>query len=50
MVRIWYNGWSFSAVGDKDMEIQYCHMLNKVLPPQVRVLAWAPVNVEFSAR
>ena len=25
-------------------------ILNKVLPPDIRVLAWAPVPSEFSAR
>ncbi|GAB6022341.1 hypothetical protein CHUAL_006462 [Chamberlinius hualienensis] len=31
-------------------EINYCSILNKVLPPEIRALAWAPVKPEFSAR
>ncbi|NWW98993.1 PUS3 synthase, partial [Caloenas nicobarica] len=31
-------------------ELRYAHMLNRVLPPDIRVLAWAPVGPEFSAR
>ncbi|XP_064896677.1 tRNA pseudouridine(38/39) synthase isoform X2 [Columba livia] len=31
-------------------ELRYPHMLNRVLPPDIRVLAWAPVGPEFSAR
>ncbi|KAL5015313.1 hypothetical protein ScPMuIL_009583 [Solemya velum] len=36
--------------GDKTTEIRYVHILNKVLPPEIRVLAWAPVTSDFSAR
>ncbi|XP_071625269.1 tRNA pseudouridine(38/39) synthase [Heliangelus exortis] len=31
-------------------ELRYTHMLNRVLPPDIRVLAWAPVEPHFSAR
>lgn len=31
-------------------EIDYCGILNRVLPPDVRALAWAPVTEGFSAR
>ncbi|XP_069507712.1 tRNA pseudouridine(38/39) synthase isoform X2 [Ambystoma mexicanum] len=31
-------------------EIRYAHILNRVLPPDIRVLAWAPVEPDFSAR
>lgn len=31
-------------------EICYTHILNRVLPPDIRVLAWAPVDPSFSAR
>ena len=31
-------------------EIEYIKMLNKVLPAEVRVLAWCPVTADFSAR
>ena len=36
--------------GDKTSEIQYMHILNKLLPEDIRVLAWAPVTADFSAR
>ncbi len=39
-----------SFPGDKTVEIRYCHLLNKVLPPEIRVLAWCPVPRDFSAR
>lgn len=31
-------------------EIRYTHILNRVLPADIRVLAWAPVEPSFSAR
>nr|XP_028563226.1 tRNA pseudouridine(38/39) synthase [Podarcis muralis]XP_028563227.1 tRNA pseudouridine(38/39) synthase [Podarcis muralis] len=31
-------------------EIRYTHILNQVLPHDIRVLAWAPVDPSFSAR
>ncbi|NXY81778.1 PUS3 synthase, partial [Alcedo cyanopectus] len=31
-------------------ELRYTHILNRVLPPDIRVLAWAPVEPGFSAR
>ena len=31
-------------------EIPYATILNKVLPPEVRIIAWAPVDEKFSAR
>lgn len=31
-------------------EIQYVHILNRVLPKHIRVLAWAPVSKDFSSR
>jgi len=37
-------------LGDKTVEIRYIHILNKVLPHEIRVLAWCPVEPEFSAR
>lgn len=35
---------------DAAKEIHYTHILNRVLPPDIRVLAWAPVDPGFSAR
>lgn len=37
-------------VNDAAKEIRYTHILNRVLPPDIRVLAWAPVEPSFSAR
>lgn len=34
----------------EQQELRYTHILNRVLPPDIRVLAWAPVGPEFSAR
>ena len=31
-------------------ELAYGHILNRLLPPDIRVLAWCPVTEEFSAR
>ena len=31
-------------------EIPYAHVLNKLLPPEIRIIAWAPVDQEFDAR
>ncbi|XP_052820195.1 uncharacterized protein LOC128246025 [Mya arenaria] len=35
---------------DKTTEIRYCHVLNRNLPRDIRVLAWAPIDPDFSAR
>ena len=31
-------------------EIPYPHVLNKLLPAEIRIIAWAPVNQDFDAR
>ena len=31
-------------------EIAYFGILNKVLPPEIRVIAWSPVKESFRAR
>lgn len=31
-------------------ELDYVSIINRILPPEIRVLAWAPVNADFSAR
>ena len=31
-------------------ELDYCKMLNGVLPPEIRVMGWTPVTEEFSSR
>lgn len=33
-----------------DRELQYVSILNRILPPTIRVLAWSPVSPSFSAR
>ncbi|XP_018568246.1 tRNA pseudouridine(38/39) synthase [Anoplophora glabripennis] len=33
-----------------DNEINYCKILNKVLPDNIQCIAWSPVNASFSAR
>ncbi|CAG7718366.1 unnamed protein product [Allacma fusca] len=37
-------------ISDLALEIDYCKILNAILPKEIRVLAWAPVSPEFSAR
>ncbi|XP_052820284.1 tRNA pseudouridine(38/39) synthase-like [Mya arenaria] len=37
------------ATCDKTTEIRYCHVLNRNLPRDIRVLAWAPIDPDFSA-
>ena len=39
-----------ARTGARVTEIDYCGMLNRVLPPDIRALAWAPVTEDFSAR
>ncbi|NXF93584.1 PUS3 synthase, partial [Eubucco bourcierii] len=34
----------------EEEELRYTHILNRVLPADIRVLAWAPVGPDFSAR
>ncbi|XP_022110224.1 tRNA pseudouridine(38/39) synthase-like [Acanthaster planci] len=36
--------------GDKTKEIEYTHILNRVLPETIRCLAWTPVDPGFDAR
>ncbi|KAJ2774609.1 pseudouridine synthase deg1 [Coemansia nantahalensis] len=33
-----------------ELELPYVTMLNKHLPPEIRILAWSPVAADFSAR
>lgn len=35
---------------DLSGELDYVGILNKVLPPDIRVLSWCPVDLDFSAR
>lgn len=36
--------------GEVIEEIRYVHILNNVLPPDIRILAWTPIVTDFSAR
>ena len=38
-----------NSVSEPD-EIRYVYILNRVLPPEIRVFAWCPVDPAFSAR
>ncbi|CAG2213316.1 DEG1 [Mytilus edulis] len=49
-VKVREDGTANDRPGDKTIEIKYVHILNKVLPQEIRVLAWTPVNTDFSAR
>uniref|UniRef100_A0A0N5A504 tRNA pseudouridine synthase n=1 Tax=Parastrongyloides trichosuri TaxID=131310 RepID=A0A0N5A504_PARTI len=33
-----------------DNEMPFCKMLNRFLPPEIRIMAWSPVKIDFSAR
>jgi len=39
-----------SLSSSPDKEIDYVHILNHTLPPDIRVLGWAPVPPDFNAR
>ncbi|KAF8841025.1 tRNA pseudouridine synthase [Paxillus ammoniavirescens] len=39
-----------SAPPPRTEELHYVSVLNRVLPPTIRVLAWSPVSPDFSAR
>ena len=39
-----------SAPPPRTEELHYVSILNRVLPPTIRVLAWSPVSPDFSAR
>lgn len=49
-VKVREDGTAYERPGEKTTEIRYVHILNKVLPPEIRILAWAPVSDNFSAR
>lgn len=35
---------------EPEQELEYCTILNRVLPPDIKVLGWTPVSENFSAR
>ena len=39
-----------SPLSQQQPELNYVHLLNRNLPPSIRVLAWSPVSDEFDAR
>ncbi|PKU31541.1 trna pseudouridine(38 39) synthase [Limosa lapponica baueri] len=44
------NGHDSEGKSEGEEELRYTHILNRVLPPDIRALAWAPVEPDFSAR
>lgn len=42
--------WSVPYPKETDGELDYCALLNRVLPPDIRCLGWAPTPPGFSAR
>ncbi|KAJ2511883.1 pseudouridine synthase deg1 [Coemansia sp. RSA 2049] len=50
IVREERNGNRPVALPPNERELPYVNMLNKSLPPEIRILAWAPVKSDFSAR
>lgn len=38
------------STGNDSNELSYCKMLNCLLPKDIRIIAWSPVNESFSAR
>lgn len=41
---------SLSPKSNEIFELNYCQLLNRVLPPDIRVLGWSEVSEQFSAR
>ncbi|KAG0700495.1 pseudouridine synthase [Suillus ampliporus] len=41
---------STSSQPSNRLELRYVSILNRVLPPTIRVLAWSPISPDFSAR
>lgn len=41
---------SAPTIPERKQELRYISLLNRVLPPTIRILAWSPVSTEFSAR
>lgn len=44
------DGYDPDRAKHSDIELDYVAMLNRVLPVEIRVIAWAPVKPELSAR
>ncbi|KAJ2391454.1 pseudouridine synthase deg1 [Coemansia sp. RSA 2611] len=44
------NGGRAVLLPDSERELPYINMINKLLPPEIRILAWSPVKADFSAR
>ncbi|KAJ2484900.1 pseudouridine synthase deg1 [Coemansia sp. RSA 2320] len=44
------NGGKLVLLPSPDRELPYVNMINKCLPPAVRILAWSPVKLDFDAR
>ena len=48
--KVALDGEDASALRVPEKDIRYLHTLNAILPPSIRVYAWAPVASTFSAR
>ncbi|KAJ1863006.1 pseudouridine synthase deg1 [Coemansia sp. RSA 989] len=45
-----FNQGQLVLLPENERELPYVNMLNKLLPQEIRILAWAPVKPDFSAR
>ena len=50
LVYTYMYSFNYLMTGDTSTELPYLKMMNNVLPPEIRVLAWCPVTADFSAR
>uniref|UniRef100_A0A0N5B8H8 tRNA pseudouridine synthase n=1 Tax=Strongyloides papillosus TaxID=174720 RepID=A0A0N5B8H8_STREA len=46
----WKNGVKPDNAKSLTKEMPFCTMLNRFLPPEIRIMAWSPVKKDFSAR
>jgi hypothetical protein len=45
-----YKDSPMKPVGKSRKEVEYIKTINRLLPPDVRALAWSPVTKDFNAR
>ncbi|KAG2123435.1 pseudouridine synthase [Suillus clintonianus] len=50
VVSLWDIPQNTSLQPSTKLELRYVSILNRVLPPTIRVLAWSPISPDFSAR
>ncbi|KAG4090602.1 pseudouridine synthase [Neocallimastix lanati (nom. inval.)] len=46
----WNEPWNEEVIKATENEMNYVNMLNRILPRDIRVLAWSPINPSFNAR